>query len=85
MIFKCKTLRVRAYHLYINLPRKCLFSAYVRECSGYGVSTVYWVRTEKKKRYSRSDGEKSYGEKLRRIRASLGGCSGVWGGGNSIL
>ena len=49
MIFKCKTLRVRAYHLYINLPRKCLFSAYVRECSGYGVSTVYWVRTEKKK------------------------------------
>ena len=39
----------------------------------------------KKKRYSRSDGEKSYGEKLRRIRASLGGCSGVWGGGNSIL
>lgn len=72
MILKCKTLRVRAYHLYINLPRKCLFSACVSECSTYRVSTVYWGSTEKKKRYSRSDGAKTYGEKLRRIRATLG-------------
>ena len=76
MIFKCKTLRVRAYHLYINLPRKCLFSAYVRECSGYGVSTVYWVRTEKKKRYSRSDGEKL----RRKIAQDKGKFRWVFGG-----
>lgn len=50
MIYKRKRLQVRAYHPYINLPRKYLFSAHVRELSRYRAFTVYWGGQEKKKK-----------------------------------
>lgn len=69
MILKCKTLQVRAYHLYVNLPRKCLFSAYQRVFT-YRVSYSL-LGEDRKKRYSRSDCAKTYGEKLHRIRSRV--------------